>query len=151
MVREALVQTPASSGTGPDHGPGTETAPARALNEASLASQQIDVEIERTPDAVIVHVTGEIDLLTSNYLGERLREQLEPANRVLVLNLTAVSFLGSAGLAEIVAASQASGDSGCKLVLVATNRAVLRPLEVTGLSSLLSMYDSVDTALAANG
>jgi anti-anti-sigma regulatory factor len=50
-----------------------------------------------------------------------------------------------------VAVSQASGASGCKLVLVATNRAVLRPLEVTGLSSLLNMYDSVDTALAANG
>jgi len=145
------VQTPANSGTGPD-APATEAGPVRALNEASQASQQIDVDIEQvSPGAVVVHVTGEIDLLTANYLGERLREQLKPDHQVLVLDLTAVSFLGSAGLAEIVAVSQASGASGCKLVLVATNRAVLRPLEVTGLSSLLNMYDSVDTALAANG
>ncbi|HET9143920.1 STAS domain-containing protein [Actinophytocola sp.] len=145
------MQTPANAGTGPDGAPGADAGPVRAVNEANPASQQIDVEIEQTGSgAVVLHVAGEIDLLTANYLGERLREQLEPAKGALVLDLTAVSFLGSAGLAEIVAISQAAGQDKAKLALVATNRAVLRPLEVTGLSSLLSVYDTVDAALAAH-
>ena len=135
-----MVQTPASSGSGSDRTSGTE---------AGSTTQQITVEVSHAGDgAVIVHVAGEIDLLTANVLGERIREQLDPANRLLVLDLSGVTFLGSAGLAEIVSASQAGADWGAKMLLVATNRAVVRPLEVTGLSSLFTLYASVDAALA---
>lgn len=143
------MQTPANSGSGPDRTTGSEAGPVRAFNEPQPGSQQIAVEVDRTDDdAVVLRVRGEIDLLTANVLGERLREQLEPANRVLVLDLSGVSFLGSAGLAEIVSASQAGSDSGAQLLLVATNHAVLRPLEVTGLSALFTVYETVDAALA---
>ena len=109
------------------------------------AEQQLNVVVSRaTDDVVVLHVAGEIDLLTANLLGERVREQFVPENRVLVLDLTGVSFMGSSGLAEIVSASQANA---AKLVLVATNRAVLRPLEATGLLSILTIYDSVDDAV----
>lgn len=134
------MHTPASSGSGPDRTSGPE---------AGAATQQITVEVRRAGDgAVVLHVAGEIDLLTANVLGERIREQLQPANRVLVLDLAGVTFLGSAGLAEIVSASQAGADQGAKVLLVATNRAVVRPLEVTGLSSLFTVYETVDAALA---
>jgi anti-sigma B factor antagonist len=138
------VQTPANSGTGPD---GANSGPVRALNDTPAAAKQIALVVDRPADDVVVlHVTGEIDLLTANTLGERIREQLAETNRALVLDLIEVSFLGSAGLAEIVSASQAGA---ARLLLVATNRAVLRPLEVTGLLSLFNVYDSVDAALAS--
>jgi anti-anti-sigma factor len=114
------------------------------------ADQQLNVAVSRaTDDVVVLHVAGEIDLLTANLLGERVREQqLLPANRVLVLDLSAVSFMGSSGLAEIVAAAQADS---AQLVLVATSRAVLRPLEATGLLPMLTIYESVDDAIAGVG
>ena len=113
------------------------------------ADQQLNVAVSRAADDVVVlHVAGEIDLLTANLLGERVREQLVAGNRVLVLDLTEVSFLGSSGLAEIVSASQAEG---AKLVLVATNRAVLRPLEATGLLPMLTIYETVDEAVTNVG
>jgi anti-sigma B factor antagonist len=100
-----------------------------------------------TEDVVVLHVSGEIDLLTASLLGERVREQLVPANRVLVLDLTDVSFLGSSGLAEIVSASQAAAT--VQLILVASNRAVLRPLEATGLLPVLTVYETLDEAVAS--
>jgi anti-anti-sigma factor len=110
------------------------------------ADQQLSVAVSQASDDVVVlHVAGEIDLLTANLLGERVREQLVPGNRVLVLDLTGVSFMGSSGLAEIVSASQADG---AQLVLVATTRAVLRPLEATGLLPILTVYETVDDAVA---
>lgn len=110
------------------------------------AEQQLNVAVSRAGDDVVVlHVAGEIDLLTANMLGERVREQFVPENRVLVLDLSEVSFMGSSGLAEIVSASQAES---AQLVLVASSRAVLRPLEATGLLSMLTVYDTVDEAVA---
>jgi anti-sigma B factor antagonist len=146
---EVAVQTPANPGTGPDEPSGGEARPVRALNETPPASQQLMITIDQPGDGVVVlHVAGEVDLLTANTLGERIREHLVPANRVLVLDLTEVSFLGSAGLAEIVSTSQAGEDTGARILLVATKRAVLRPMEVTGLLSVFSVYDTVDAALA---
>lgn len=109
------------------------------------ADQQLNVVVDQAKDGIVVlHISGEIDLLTATMLGERVREQLVPGNRVLVLDLTEVSFLGSSGLAEIVAAYQAEK---AQLVLVASNRAVLRPLEATGLLPMLTVYPTVDEAL----
>ena len=113
---------------------------------APPADQQLTVVVNQAREGVVVlHVSGEIDLLTATMLGERVREQLIPANRVLILDLTEVSFLGSSGLAEIVAAYQAEK---AQLVLVAANRAVLRPLEATGLLPMLTVFETLDEALS---
>jgi anti-sigma B factor antagonist len=110
--------------------------------------EQLNITVTKpTEDVVVLHVSGEIDLLTASLLGERVREQLVPANRVLVLDLTDVSFLGSSGLAEIVSASQAAAT--VQLILVASNRAVLRPLEATGLLPVLTVYETLDEAVAS--
>lgn len=133
---------PANSETGPDAF--SETGGVRAPD------QQIEVVVERAGDGIVVlHVIGEIDLLTADVLGERLQEQLIPASRALVLDLTAVSFLGSAGLAQIVSASRKVSEGSARILLVADNRSVLRPLEVTGLLSLFAVYATVDAAVQA--
>jgi anti-sigma B factor antagonist len=122
---------------------GTVHTPA---NSETPAGQQIQIDSGSPADGVVVlNVAGEVDLLTATALGERIREHLVPGTRVLILDLGKVSFLGSAGLAEIVAAGQAGATT---VVLVATNRAVLRPLDVTGLLSLFTVYDTVDAAVA---
>jgi anti-sigma B factor antagonist len=139
--RRQTVQTPGNSDGASDRAGGIEVG---------SATQQVKIVVENPADQVaILHVSGEIDLLTANVLGERIREQLIPANNTLVLDLSDVDFLGSAGLAEIVSASQAGTDGGIRLVLVATNRAVLRPLEATGLLSLLTVYETVDEAITS--
>lgn len=112
------------------------------------AERQIQVLAEQAePEVVVLRVAGEIDLLTAGVLRERLREEIDPANRAIVLDLTEVTFLGSAGLSEIVSAARAGADNGMTICLVATNRAVLRPLEITGLLSLFTVCDTVDAAL----
>jgi anti-anti-sigma factor len=132
---------------------GFETSPIRQSGEIPPPSQQqIQVKVEHVADGVVVlHVTGEIDLLTANVLSDRLREHLTPANRVLALDLTGVTFLGSAGLAEIVSASRKAEEDAGRMLLVADNRAVLRPLEVTGLLSVLTVYHTVEAAIEAAG
>jgi anti-anti-sigma factor len=142
---------PGNSETGQDAAFGVQTSPVRQSGGMPHPSQQIQVKVEHVADnLVVLHVTGEIDLLTANVLGDRLREHLTPVNRVLALDLTGVTFLGSAGLAEIVSASRKAEEGAGRMLLVADNRAVLRPLEVTGLLPILAVYHSVEAAIEAS-
>ena len=60
----------------------------------------------------------------------------------LVIDLSGVQFLGSAGLAVLVETQKSSRAREVPLSLIATTRAVTRPLEVTGLIDLFTIADN---------
>jgi anti-sigma B factor antagonist len=98
-------------------------------------------------DARVVHVVGEIDTLTAPVLRNQVDEHL-PAAPLLVLDLSQVTFLGSAGLAVLVAAKDDADRRGHHLRLVCGSRIVTRALEATGLMTLFEVADTVPEALA---
>ena len=99
---------------------------------------------------VIVAVTGEIDMVTSPSLEESLRAQLAPPTRHLVVDLAGVTFLGSNGLAALLAISELAANAGTTLHLAGMdNRHASRALEVTGLLTRFATHRSATDALAA--
>jgi anti-sigma B factor antagonist len=96
--------------------------------------------------ARVMHVVGEIDTLTAPVLRGRLDEQLAEIP-LLVLDLSDVTFLGSAGLAVLVAAKDEAERQQCRLRLVPGSRIVSRALEATGLLALFDIADGVPEAL----
>lgn len=96
----------------------------------------------------VLHVVGELDTLTSPLLQARIGEQLAET-RTLVLDLSDVTFLGSAGLAVLVGAKDDADARGVRLWIVPGSRIVKRALEATGLLSLFSVAEDVSQALAA--
>ena len=110
----------------------------------SVGTGAIDVRItDATEHMVVLRVSGELDMLTAPVLTEHVQEQFNrdatSAPRTVVFDLTRVSFLGSAGLAVLAHAQTAAADRGDAVQIVATARAVLRPLEVTGLDKVLDV------------
>ena len=100
--------------------------------------------------ARVMHVVGEIDTLTAQILRGRLDEQLAETP-LLVLDLTDVTFLGSAGLAVLVAAKDDADRRNHTLRLVPGSRIVTRALEATGLLGLFDVADGVPQALEVAG
>ncbi|HXV92519.1 MAG TPA: STAS domain-containing protein [Pseudonocardia sp.] len=98
------------------------------------------------PDAVVVHAVGEIDTLTAPVLQARLAEHLD-ATALVVLDMSEVTFLGSAGLAVLVAEKDRAESLGRRLRLVCGSRIVTRALEATGLLGLFDIADGVPEAL----
>src|SRR5215212_3787076 len=92
--------------------------------------------------SVTVTVVGEVDTFTAPVLRSSLDTQLEQSPRELVIDLSGVQFLGSAGLAVLVETQKAARAREVELRLIATTRAVTRPLEVTGLIDLFTIADS---------
>lgn len=95
---------------------------------------------------VVVRVAGEVDLLTAPHLEDVVDEVLREAPEVAVIDLSEVAFLGAAGLSVLVHAHQHGGPGAVRVV--AAGRPTLRPLRLTGLTSILAVYPSREEALS---
>jgi len=104
--------------------------------------------VDHGPAVRVLHVVGELDTLTAPVLAGRLAEQ-QSAVPKLVVDLSEVSFLGSAGLAALVEAKDAADRHGWQLLVVPGSRIAWRALEATGLLSLFTVADDVPEALGA--
>lgn len=84
-------------------------------------------------DSYAVAVSGELDLHSASQVQTRLADLLDAGARSIVVDLMGVSFMDSAGLGVLLAASKALRMAGGELVLAADDRRILRVLEITGL------------------
>ena len=96
-----------------------------------------------------VTVTGEIDLSFTDRLSDQLAIELDLAYRALIIDLTAVSFCSSRGFAALVAADTRAREAGVPCVVVAGQRAVVRPIRLLGLDQVLSLYPAISDARQA--
>jgi anti-sigma B factor antagonist len=92
----------------------------------------------------LVTVRGDVDATTAPGLRACLLAALEgPGAADVEVDLTGVTFLDSAGLTVLVVAHQAAERAGCAVRLrCGGTRAVTRPLELTGLSTVLAVVDA---------
>ena len=91
----------------------------------------------------LLTVAGEIDTLTAPQVSTALDELLAVADGDLAVDLDGVTFLASSGLGVLIHAAREAAGRRRTLHVVASNRAVLRPLEVTGSSQLFTIVNGV--------
>lgn len=133
--------TPASIQHVSDLRLGSDARGASADELASFVTEHLD-------GGVVVRVCGEIDMLTTPKLRRLLAELIEARPRVVVLDLAAVSFFASSGLAALIEARDAAAEHGVPLHLACLSRSVRRPLQITGLAARFEVYQDVQSALA---
>jgi anti-sigma B factor antagonist len=116
-----------------------------------------DLDVSVTKDGrvtTVVHVSGDVDMLTAPVLADHVRQQLDGNGgppRSLVIDLSGVTFLGSAGLAVLAEAHNAATERSVDLRVVASTRLVLRPLQVTGLDKLLTVVGDLGPEAGVDG
>jgi anti-sigma B factor antagonist len=112
--------------------------------------QALRVSSETVNGAVVIHAVGEIDMATRALLNLHLQDAEAKAKppAPVVLDLTGVAFLASMGLSLLVEHHEQCARTGRRLVVVASERAVLRPIQITGLDELLTIVPTVPDALA---
>lgn len=101
---------------------------------------------------MVLEVSGEIDLETAPALDVALRSALRDAGPGgCIADLTRVTFLDSRGLTTLLNATQEAEERREPLrIVVDSNRPVIRPIEITGLDEVLSLFHTVDEAMRAN-
>ena len=97
----------------------------------------------------IFDLSGDIDLATSPQLRKALlRELRELRIPRVVLNLGAVRYMDSSGVASLVEALKASRDSGSRLILFGLNSAIREVLQLSKLLRIFEITDSEEQAVA---
>jgi len=98
----------------------------------------------------IISVSGEVDL----YSAHRLRDLIWRAKRQagsdpprVVVDLSGVEFIDTAGLEVLLEEWNASRQFDRRLCLVAQQGPITRLLELTGLSNLLDLYAEPEVAV----
>lgn len=95
-------------------------------------------------------MSGVLDVLTSPKLEAGVAAALQKHPNAVVVDLTEVDFLASAGMGVLVSARRRiAGRIG--FAVVASGSATSRPLKLVGLADALGLYPSVDEACAALG
>lgn len=103
----------------------------------------------RQQDGAVVHqVTGEVDSVTSPRLRATLLGDPSTGDPV-VLDLTAVSFLSSAGLAVMIEEYERRERQGVTFSIVAPSGAALRIIEITAVHEVIPVYATVAEAVQA--
>ncbi|SOC50348.1 anti-sigma B factor antagonist [Blastococcus aggregatus] len=108
-----------------------------ALFADSSASHLVSIDVVAHGPAVQVTAAGEIDSSSAPVLEQRLEAVLAAELERLTIDLRGVSFLDSAGLCVLAAAHKRAGEKQVALRVLASSRAVIRPLQITGLWQLL--------------
>jgi anti-sigma B factor antagonist len=95
----------------------------------------------------VVSLRGEIDALTAPRLGSRLFGLADEGKRGVVVDLSEVTFMDSTGIGVLLNALRHFTLRHGTLVLVCPTERVLRPFQITGLTEIISVYDSREKAL----
>ncbi|MFC7956977.1 STAS domain-containing protein [Rhodococcoides kroppenstedtii] len=119
-----------------------------SVAENSTDSFRVDTELQN--GAAILTVVGELDLATAPILQDAVDAVRNEATEALVVDLTGVDFLASAGMTVLVQSHQSVPD-GVIFSVVATGAATARPLQLVGLDETFPIHASRQDALAATG
>jgi anti-sigma B factor antagonist len=105
----------------------------------SATSDLVTIEVTGDSATTVLTAVGEIDSSSAPTLRTRLDALLDDGVQELTVDLRGVSFLDSAGLCVLAAAHRRATREGRRLRVLATSRAVVRPLQITGLYALLDV------------
>jgi anti-sigma B factor antagonist len=124
--------------------------PARAPVRRTFLSEQdaIATALAYQDGIAVLKVGGDVDLATVAALQAAIDEALAPKPTGLVIDLSDVGFLASAGLQALVATHHNVSDSA-QFAVVANSASTSRPIQLTGLDQIFELYATLDEALAA--
>ena len=113
-----------------------------------LVERGLVLSIRSVNGATVLAVRGELDALTAPQLAEAIEAGLAESPTALIVDLLEVGFLASAGMAVLVDGQRASIQLEKRFGVVADGPITSRPMVLTGLDQILSLYPNLEAALS---
>ncbi len=109
---------------------------------------ELGLDVRNVSDHAVVDVKGEIDVYTAPKLREKLIELVSEGRYNVIVNLEGVDFLDSTGLGVLVGGLKRLRSNDGEMSLVSTQSRILKVFEITGLTKVFAIHDSVEAATA---
>ena len=97
----------------------------------------------------VLSVRGEVDVYTAPRLREKLVELVAQGTYRIVVDLEGVDFLDSTGLGVLVGGLKRVRTHEGDMTLVCTQQRILKVFEITGLTRVFDIHDSLEAAVGS--
>jgi anti-sigma B factor antagonist len=121
--------------------------PTKGDDDQSPSRLAFAVEQSRIAGAVVLSVRGDVDALTAPRLTEAILGALPEPPSAVIVDLSAVDFLASAGMTALVMGNERTA-AGARFLVVADGASTSRPLTLMGLDRVLALYPTLDEAVS---
>lgn len=95
-------------------------------------------------DWTVLDVSGEIDINSAPLLKDAIVDSISRGKTKIALNMEAVRFMDSTGLAALVAGAKRTREAEGDLALIRPNMQIRRVLSITDLIKVLPVHESVE-------
>jgi anti-anti-sigma factor len=109
----------------------------------------MELNVKNEEKGMLVSLTGRMDAVSSPEFEKELGRLIDERNVNFVVDLTELDYISSAGLRSIlVTAKKLKGKNG-QILLASLQAAVVKEVfEISGFSTIIPIYESVEEAMA---
>lgn len=100
----------------------------------------MEINISELKRVTLFELSGRIDSANAGEFGEALNSALNSGRSQIVLDLTSVEYMSSAGLREMVTAMKKARQGTGDVRLASPSERVAEVLELAGLDSIFQIY-----------
>ncbi|MHB1447200.1 MAG: STAS domain-containing protein [Acidimicrobiales bacterium] len=104
----------------------------------------LDIQIDQAPGYIVCRPKGELDAFTVSQFREALAELATSAR--LVIDLSEVPFIDSAGLGALIGGIRRTREQGGDVSVACNRSTLIRLLRTTGFDRIVTVADSVEEA-----
>jgi anti-sigma B factor antagonist len=107
----------------------------------------MNITLKSQDDVVVAELNGEIDAKTAPTVTKEILPIITPGSKVL-MNLTQVSYMSSAGLRSLLSLYRQSTAKDSKLVLVGLSEELQDTMSMTGFLDFFTTAETVDHGIS---
>jgi len=109
------------------------------------------LSINHVDNVCYITLVGEIDSLSAGLIKDKIQNQIESKVFNIIIDLTQVKFMDSAGLGVLVSGLKLCSKNGGDLVLVGLTENVRELFHITRLDTVFKMFPNRHTASESFG
>ncbi len=109
----------------------------------------MEIKDSKIKNVTVITVEGSLDALTAPSLAEYVSKKVSAEEINIVVDFSGVDYTSSAGLRALLGATKETRAQSGDLRLAALQPNVEKVLTISGFTSILKVFDDVDTAVSS--
>jgi anti-sigma B factor antagonist len=110
-------------------------------------ASHLQIDVHRNAHSTVLALGGELDIASAPALDEQLEQAIGPDVAFVIVDLRALQFMDSTGLATMIRAWQAAREAGRRFVVVRGSPQVDRLFELTSADEQFVIVDTPEDVL----
>jgi len=107
----------------------------------------VEITVSKDQNAMIVSVAGRMDTVTAPDFQNKMEEVLGQGQKEILVDFEKLEYISSAGLRAVLMAAKQAKAGGGTFLCCGLRDMVKKVFNISGFSSMIPVFDSVDEAL----